>query len=107
MDETDGTEAGMDLAQDVEGLGVPALEIDGNDRETGFPDQFDAILRPRDIFHDMAFLLPRTHLPGREQAQGLPVSDMSQGDADTGNTPGTAGGEIVHGNKTVLEAGNE
>ena len=102
----------MDPAQDMEGLGVPALEIDGHDREPGLLDELDDVFRPRDVFHDLSLpeggpvlpLLPGSHLAGREQAQGMLVRDMAQRRPDAGNAPGAAAGEIVHRDETVLEA---
>ena len=86
-----------------------------NDRETGFPDQFDDIFRPGNVFHDFSVaegglvlsFLPGSHFTRREQAQGMLVTDMAQRRADTGDAAGTAAGEIVHRDETVRESGNQ
>ena len=105
----------MDPAEDMERLGIPAFEIDGNDRETGFLDQLDDILRPWNVLHDLSLaqrdlvlpLLPGTYLASREQAQGMLVRDMPQRGSDAGNAPRPACGEVVDRNEAVPEIRNK
>ena len=76
VDEARGAQAGMDLPQDMERFRIPAFEEDGNDRESGFLDQLDDVLRPGNVLHDLLLrngglvlpLLPGAHFTGREQA---------------------------------------
>ena len=104
----------MDLAQDMERPGIPALEIDGDDRQAGTLDQLGDVLRPGNVLHDplaaegraVPALLPGGHLPGGEKAERVPVGDVAEGGADAGDAARAAGGEIVHGDETVLEGGD-